>query len=65
MTDVGISDKLSWSEIRSWSEITGIQPMPFEANLMIKVARSWANEYSRGYDPEAMIRDEWLEYFNG
>lgn len=65
MTDIGVSDKLTWSEIRSWSELTGIQPMPFEANLMMKVARIWANEFSRGCDPESLIRDEWLEHYHG
>ena len=44
---------LTFSEIKSWSDLTGITPTPDEATALAELSRKWLSEYNRGRDPES------------
>ena len=45
--------EISYPDIKAWSELTGIELLPFEATSLAELSRIWLNEKIKSTDPEA------------
>lgn len=66
MREIGLGERISWSELKAWSELSGIRPTPEECSMIIHLSTAWFNEYIRGSREKAAVPlDECIEALDG
>jgi hypothetical protein len=67
LQELGPGRALEWSEVKAWSDMTGVRPSPDECAALIRMSNLFVNEYRRGcYEKDALPAPDVQEViFNG
>lgn len=52
---------LTWTELKSWSDMSGITPNPAEAQAMIEISHCWTTQLHAGCKKDAL--PPWMPEF--